>query len=806
VAGECAVLGCDEGSFDCDGDPGNGCESQLHDEASCGACGVACSIKNGKGSCASGACALASCDQGFADCDGALENGCEQSLKSATSCGACGSACPPGQTCSTGVCAPDACPPLTADCDGDAANGCETSLASLTSCGGCGVPCGFFEGKGSCDGGTCTLAACDVWHGDCDGNPENGCETSVLTSPAHCGGCGQACKLDQAQGLCLAGVCHVTVCLPGFGSCNGDSTDGCETSLTSADDCGQCGVSCGEHGACEQGECACEPGFARCGETCVDLQGDADNCGSCGNSCQLGAICADGSCACPTGSQPCGQACTNTSSDPQNCGQCGVACQGGSACTQGQCGPTCAPGKTSCGGVCVELSTDLKNCGFCGNVCPDAPPGPGGPPGCVNGLCAMACGPGLLDCDGTPGCETSALDDKNCGACGNACSTPMAHCDGALCKPGFISVAVGIDHTCGVLFSGDVFCWGGNPFGQLGTGDPGGRSIPSLVTLPAKATRVVAGLGHTCALTGPPSEVYCWGQNNKGQLGPATEGGTSLSPLPVFGGQAPPIDEIHASESATCVRTSMGDILCWGSGENGVNGSATQQPSSTPLPIATGGTNPVPASQFAMGGQHGCLIGGQPDGTQAVFCWGSNSRGQLGVGQSSTALSFSAIALPTSAILLGAGGILAGKDHSCYFDGSAMRCWGDNTQGQFSLLATTQAALSPGSLGSVVLPSFLAFGTTSLARSSAFSSGAMGGASYAWGANQSGQLGIAAAPYSDDYAAGLHPGGGTVAVGPEHGCVIDLDGRLLCAGAGTKGQLGSGKNENSSTFQEVQSP
>jgi hypothetical protein len=82
---------CALGTADCDGAPG--CEtSTSSDVANCGGCGVVCGTANAKPSCVGGACVLA-CDDGWANCDGAIANGCETSLADPKNCGACGVVC-----------------------------------------------------------------------------------------------------------------------------------------------------------------------------------------------------------------------------------------------------------------------------------------------------------------------------------------------------------------------------------------------------------------------------------------------------------------------------------------------------------------------------------------------------------------------------------------------------------------------------------------------------------------------------------------------------------------------------------------
>jgi hypothetical protein len=178
------------------------------DPANCGACGIICpSGQNSIATCTNGACGIA-CTPGYGNCDLNAANGCESNLtNSIINCGACGQVCPARPnipaTCTDGVCSPGDCFPY-GDCDGNAANGCETNLMNDASdCGACGNICPSGpNSKATCSNGACGIA-CTVGYGDCDANAANGCETA-LTTPADCGACGSACAAGE---LCTTGAC-----------------------------------------------------------------------------------------------------------------------------------------------------------------------------------------------------------------------------------------------------------------------------------------------------------------------------------------------------------------------------------------------------------------------------------------------------------------------------------------------------------------------------------------------------------------------------------------------------------------------
>ncbi len=113
---------------------------------------------------------------------------------------------------------------------------------------------------------------------------------------------------------------------------------------------------------------------------------------------------------------------------------------------------------------------------------------------------------------------------------------------------GAVAIAAGQSHTCAALDSGAVRCWGANNFGQLGGGtvsEPPATAAVDVVgpTGEGALTGVVqltAGVVNTCALTAA-SEVYCWGETVRGQLGQGDAKLPPIVPTPVEVPVLPPI-------------------------------------------------------------------------------------------------------------------------------------------------------------------------------------------------------------------------------------------------------------------------
>ena len=158
VAGVCTPA-CDGTHADCDKDGKNGCEADLRtDPDHCGSCGVACGTAGtASRACVSGVC-QPTCDGTHADCNMDGKDGCEADVTNDPNhCGSCALSCST-QNVKARLCVGGACTPVCAsgfdDCSTGSMqpnDGCETSLNSAASCGACGH---------GCLGGTCSLQQC----------------------------------------------------------------------------------------------------------------------------------------------------------------------------------------------------------------------------------------------------------------------------------------------------------------------------------------------------------------------------------------------------------------------------------------------------------------------------------------------------------------------------------------------------------------------------------------------------------------------------------------------------------------------
>jgi alpha-tubulin suppressor-like RCC1 family protein len=255
---------------------------------------------------------------------------------------------------------------------------------------------------------------------------------------------------------------------------------------------------------------------------------------------------------------------------------------------------------------------------------------------------------------------------------------------------GVTSIGMGSDHSCAVLGTGQLRCWGFNGTGQLGDGTTDGRVYPVAVSNGAgtgplrRVKAVAAGSGHTCALL-RSGRVRCWGNNTDGQLGDGTRD-DRLRPVAVRGpngiGQLEGVVEIDAGLQHTCARLGSGQVRCWGAGSNGALGYGGSVDRLVPVLVrsVSGPGRLGGVTHVDVGDYHSCasLLSGE------VRCWGENGNGELGDGTTQNrARPVQVRAVSGAGALREVADVAAGGSHSCALLTSGQaRCWGDADDGQ----------------------------------------------------------------------------------------------------------------------------
>ncbi len=309
----------------------------------------------------------------------------------------------------------------------------------------------------------------------------------------------------------------------------------------------------------------------------------------------------------------------------------------------------------------------------------------------------------------------------------------------------FTKIGMGASYSCGVADS-KVYCWGYGGVGALGNGQTANSPTPSLVDMTGvlagkSIISISAGVSHAVALDSD-GKVYAWGVNTNGQLG---DGSTTQRNAPVavdttgvLAGKR--IVAISAGGSHTLALDSDGKVYAWGINQGRLgNGSAVQ----STVPVAVSTTGVLAGKRIvaiSAGNSHSTAI----DSDGIAYGWGTNDYGQLG--NNSTTTTNVPVTVTASGVLAGKRliGISAGGEHTLALDiDGKVYAWGRNNSGQLGInsgAATSQVPVEVLAIGASALSGKKVIAVEAGMLNSSIALDSDGQVS-AWGYNNNGQLG-----------------------------------------------------------------
>ncbi len=174
-------------------------------------------------------------------------------------------------------------------------------------------------------------------------------------------------------------------------------------------------------------------------------------------------------------------------------------------------------------------------------------------------------------------------------------------------KTGVTAFALGTTTSCAIDAARQLSCWGRNMYRTIDPTNTTIKTAPTLVPGISAVESVAVGADHICAVTAGTAK--CWGLNTSGQIGNGQiNNQNEPQPITTVAGVGEAA-EVAANGDHTCVRTTAGEVYCFGKGY-----------SATPTRILDG------ATRITAGGAHDCAV--VEGGT--VRCWGAQRYGQLG--------------------------------------------------------------------------------------------------------------------------------------------------------------------------------
>lgn len=542
---------------------------------------------------------------------------------------------------------------------------------------------------------------------------------------------------------------------------------------------------------------ACNLDFESRPLSCGDLCGAVDTAGDADTRTMMDTGCAGGNCGsdCEAGELFCDGVCIDPTSNNAFCGasdcESATPCPSGTLCNGlGRCSGECAEGLTVCAEACVDTQAHNAHCGACDTLCLDQQL-------CVAGSCA--CRAGWEDCNGDPldGCEVALDSRAACGSCDAVCAFDH-DCIAGVCEREVTKVATGGRTACALLSTGHVYCWGANDRGQLGSSElPAESWSPVLVDAIDDAVDLTTGgfqtysgasvleMGHACVIR-QGGEVWCWGDNRLNQLGDDTNVSFRQEPAAVPGLAG--VTLLDAGGAHTCALNPEG-LWCWGgnhSGQIGADPATGDRNNRVPLPLQIlDASTAAGLVDLALGGNHSCGLWSSGE----VRCWGSHQFDQQGPAASTVGCGQPCVLTPTAVSGLSERNIAvgAGLNSTCAIDtAGVVWCWGQNQDGQLGSVTTTESTATPVAVD-------LAAAALSVEMGDDFACARLSNNStWCWGDNLTSDLGIG--EVSPPPTPPTQQPGAPAAqldVQDDYGCALGTDGEVRCWGRNEAGQVGS---------------
>jgi alpha-tubulin suppressor-like RCC1 family protein len=346
------------------------------------------------------------------------------------------------------------------------------------------------------------------------------------------------------------------------------------------------------------------------------------------------------------------------------------------------------------------------------------------------------------------------------------------------------SIDAGGGFTCGVANLGRGYCWGLSDVGQIAavadslcfppspnSERPPCSLAPDRMNSPELSfTTISAGGDFACGIT-TNQMMYCWGDDTFGEIGNGSDGGGETPRLATVKSER--FTAVSAGLHHVCALNLIGRAYCWGSDSRGQLGDSRSMHSTTPIPVSD---STLLFRAISAGENHTCGVTTSGN----AYCWGEGSAGQLGNGAGADS------EVP---MLVGGGTfqtITAGRNHTCAVDtGGNVSCWGDNSLGQLGT-GGSGAALTP-----VPVPG--ATGFSAISAGDDHTCGIAGGQVRCWGRSDFGQVGdgidashVVASPV---VVSGIQAV--SISAGQKHTCAMSTTGVAMCWGSNAWGALGN---------------
>ncbi len=308
-------------------------------------------------------------------------------------------------------------------------------------------------------------------------------------------------------------------------------------------------------------------------------------------------------------------------------------------------------------------------------------------------------------------------------------------------------IAAGENHSLAISMNGTLWAWGDNSGEQLGDGTIAGYQ-PAFFPMNISSTNICqGGISNVVAVAGGDEYsvaadnvhgvVWTWGDVGNGELGNGQNYSTN-SPAPIA--RTSNIVSVAAGSAHTLALRADGAVFAWGSdssGQLGVGGLTGYTSTNSPVRSLISTETVIVA--IAAGDEHSVAL----DTGGNVWTWGNND-GALGNGEDSSCGGSNRVAIPTILTTISnVIAIAAGYEHSIALTADkTVWTWGDDNYGELGRTSTYDPCDDdidplPGQIPPSILSNVVAIAGGNEFTLAVTSNGQV----YAWGDNLFNELG-----------------------------------------------------------------
>ncbi len=222
------------------------------------------------------------------------------------------------------------------------------------------------------------------------------------------------------------------------------------------------------------------------------------------------------------------------------------------------------------------------------------------------------------------------------------------------------------NNSMALTYTGELFVWGDNRYGQIGEASGVAQSLPIKVLKSRIVVAMSSGKSISAAVTSD-GVLWMWGTQSIGVPG----GYTFKEKKPVPIGELPKMRDVSCGANHCLALSENGEVWSWGNNVEGALGTGFLNNSTNFRKVE----NIPTIIQVAAGDKHSLALSSNGE----VYVWGSNEEGQLGIGNFPDSLSIPKKLHELTDVI----SIKAGGRHSlCLRSNGLIMAWGRGRSGQ----------------------------------------------------------------------------------------------------------------------------